>query len=108
MIWLASSRVGASTSPRTVRRLGAGFAFQHLGHQRDTEGGGFAGAGLCQPHHVAAIHPVGDRLFLDRGRIGHTHVGQGFDQTARQAHHFKIAHRFVVFPRDAGQSPFPP
>ena len=37
---------------------------------RQREGGGFAGAGLGDPDHVAARHDDRDGLYLDRGRNG--------------------------------------
>ena len=61
--WIASSRVGVSTSACGLRQLDV-----DLFQQRQREGGGLAGAGLRLADQVAAFEQDGDALGLDRRR----------------------------------------
>ncbi len=75
-----------------ARGFGRGLALffqQHVDH-RQAKGRRLARPGLCQPHHIAAIHGVRDRLGLDRCRVGDALLFKGGDQSGRKAQHVKI------------------
>jgi len=57
------------------RHATAGMRHQQL-NDRQGKTGRLAGARLCGTHHIAALQHYGDRLFLDRCRMGVALVGQ--------------------------------
>ncbi len=56
-----------------------GPALGQHGDHRQHETGGLAGAGLGDAEHVAAFQRVGDRLRLDRRRVGIASFRDGFE-----------------------------
>jgi len=57
--------------------------------QRQAEGGGLAGTGLCTGQQVATGQRQRDRLLLDRGRVFVALLGKRTQQEGRQAQRFK-------------------
>ncbi len=86
MICSASSRVGARISARVLPR---GRSDQRL-HDRQTEGGRFAAAGLGARENVAAFEGRRDRELLNGGGLGEPEVVHGAQQLRLQAELFKI------------------
>ena len=52
---------------------------------RQGKAGGLAGAGLCRPHNVRALHHDGNRLRLNRGGGGVALTGNGLEDFRREA-----------------------
>ncbi len=57
--------------------------------QRQAEGGGLAGTGLCTGQQVATGKRQRDRLLLDRGRVFVALLGERAQQERRKAQGFK-------------------
>ncbi len=77
--WMASSRVGVSTSTWGVRWSGSRPI-----QQGQTEGRRLAGAGLGLADQVAAQHQLGDGGLLDRGGFLETDGRQALEQFPAQ------------------------
>ena len=78
VIWVASSRVGASTRP--VGRLGPAAAAAEAADQGDGEGERLAAAGLAAAEHVAAGEGVGQGVDLDGEGVVDAACREGGDE----------------------------
>ena len=79
-IWVASSRVGASTSAAGRGRVG-GDPVDHGTPKASV----LPGAGRRLREHVAPGEDVADHVALDRERFSDALLGQGADDSARHA-----------------------
>ncbi len=75
------SRLAAFGGLMAGLSLGAGLAGVQALQQRQREGGGFAGAGLCAGQQVVASQHQGDGLRLHRGGLGVALLAHGVQQS---------------------------
>ena len=90
---------GREHQPGDAFLRGAFLLAHQGGNQRQAKGGGLAGAGLRQPHHIAAVHGMRDGLGLDRGGGGDVLVREIGQKTGRQPQHVKVQKAFLQAPR---------
>ena len=74
--------------------------FQQMVHDWQSKGGGFAGPGLGQPHHVAPREGMGNGLDLNRSWIHNALLFELFHKAGHQAQFFK-RHNLSLAPNGA-------
>ena len=86
-----------------ARHAGAGAALFQKRQHGQHEGGGLAGARLCEAHHVAALQGRGDGFGLDRRRGGVTRGGDRFEGSGAQS---ELGKRHVYVKNRSGEGEF--
>ena len=84
---MQSSRVGV----RTSAWVSLGVRIEVLEH-RQPEGGGLAGARLRLADHVVTGEQLGNRLLLDRRRVGVAELVEGLEDLVREPELAKGGH----------------